>query len=126
MSKAYVQERLAQLEAEAEKPKPAKKVPVPVFNADRPSLLLSNNTRVQGKSLFNSSGTYISEADKEYWQAELTPAQLREWQVAEARKKAKIAQLTRPLRGAPPPVPQKVLDNARENAAALRAEAHAE
>ena len=125
MSKrAYVQERLAQIVA-APKVEP-EKAPTPVFNPDGPWNMLSNGQRIQGKWVFSPSGEYVSEADRAFWLPDLTPEQERERQQYLARQKAKAAARAQPRKGAPPPVPQKVIDNARENAEALRAEVHAE
>lgn len=123
---AYAQERLAQIAA-AVLPK-AEPAPAadPVFDPAKPFAMLSNGLRVQLKWLFSTTGEYRGEAEKCLWTSELTPEQLREYQASLARQRAKVAQAQRPLRGAPPPVPQKVLDNARENAAAMRAELLAE
>ena len=121
---AYVQERLAQLAAALPKadPKPAD----PVFDPERPFATLSNNQRVQLKWLFSPGGDFLGEAERCLWTPELTPEQLREHKTYLARQRAKAAAVRKPPRGAPPPVPQKVIDNARENAAALHAEALAE
>lgn len=130
---AYVQERLAKVQAEADQvaaePPKAKPVPKPkpvAFDPEYPFSLTSTGLRIQRKWYYAPNGDYVGEAEPGMWAPELTSEQLREHKAALARQKAKASMRTRQFGAAPPPVPQKVIDNARENAEALRAEAYAE